>query len=172
MGYDGPMYALRCTERLRKRVAVPFAAEPIPSSTTILGDWFVGLQSFGRRQLVLAISARTLLPVLLPARNVRDLPTTLPDAVARVLLRLGVPDAAVASECAEMTEAVVSKTNDRRILGSMNDFARMLDGWLRPGRDDLVDAALDLARAPCGPIAMDSPNRLTLRLFENARPSV
>ena len=163
------MYALRCTERARKRMAVQFAVAPI-HSTTVLGDWFVGLQFFGRRQLVLAVSARTLLPVLLPARNVRDLPTALPDAVARMLLALGVPRTAVATECAEMKDAVIAKTNDRRVLGSMNDFARMLDGWLPPGRDDLIDAALDLARAPCGPIGMDSPNRLTVELFGLARP--
>jgi len=52
--------------------------------------------------------------------------------------------------------------NRRTILGSMNDFDRMLDP--APGQS-LTSAALELAEAPCGPIAMESPNRATVHLF-------
>ena len=41
-------------------------------------------------------------------------------------------------------------------------------GWVKltlaPGQS-LTSAALELAEAPCGPIAMESPNRATMNLF-------
>jgi hypothetical protein len=46
----------------------------------------------------------------------------------------------------------------------MNDFDRMLDSYRRPGRT-LVDIALELAEAPCGPIAMQSPKDVAAELL-------
>jgi hypothetical protein len=57
----------------------------------------------------------------------------------------------------------VAPTNDRRVLGSINDFDRMLEAYL-DGRP-LVEVALHLSEAPCGPIAMESPGRATIALF-------
>jgi hypothetical protein len=62
-----------------------------------------------------------------------------------------------------MSECFVTTTNDRRILGSMNDFDRMLDSYI-DGRP-LLDVALHLAEAPCGPIGMASPREETVRVF-------
>jgi hypothetical protein len=45
----------------------------------------------------------------------------------------------------------------------MNDFVRMLDAFL-DGRP-LVEVALQLAEAPCGPLGMECPRRATLALF-------
>jgi hypothetical protein len=62
-----------------------------------------------------------------------------------------------------MGPCTVTGTNDRRVLGSMNDFVRMLDAYL-DGRP-LVEVALHLAQAPCSPLGMVSPRRTTMALF-------
>jgi hypothetical protein len=71
--------------------------------------------------------------------------------------------AKVAEEEDAMRDAVMATTNNRRVLGSMNDFANMLDAYL----DDrcLTEVALHLADSPCSPIGMNSPREATLTLF-------
>jgi hypothetical protein len=71
---------------------------------------------------------------------------------------------AIREELQAMTDIVFARTTNRSILGTMNDFDRMLDA--APGQS-LTSAALELAEAPCGPIAMESPDRATRKLFAN-----
>jgi Uma2 family endonuclease len=75
------MVILRCTRELLARVTRA-PAEPAATSTTRLGDWYVALVRLGRRQYLLAISERTRLPVVVPARDARGMAETL--AVASV----------------------------------------------------------------------------------------
>ena len=67
-------------------------------------------------------------------------------------------------ELQAMTDFVFARTTNRSILGTMNDFDRILDA--APGQS-LTSAALELAEAPCGPIGMESPDRATRKLFAN-----
>jgi len=53
------------------------------------------------------------------------------------------------------------------LLGTMNDFDRMLDP--APGKS-LISAALELAETHCGPIGMGSPDRVTVNLFDVVAP--
>ncbi len=62
-----------------------------------------------------------------------------------------------------MGQCTVTSASDRRVLGSMNDFVRMLDKDL-DGRP-LLEVALQLAEAPCGPLGMESPLKTTTALF-------
>src|SRR5207244_3984031 len=105
-----------------------------------------------------------LLPVLVPARNAKSLPARLPEVVAEVLSAIGIADAAIRREVAEMSRVVLGRTSDRRVLGSMSDFAFMLKFHLDDG-GTLLDAALELAESPCKPIEMQSPRRATVALF-------
>ena len=66
-----------------------------------------------------------------------------------------------------MGEVRIGRTENRRILGSMTDFAWLLDSYLTPGRS-LEDVALHLAEAPCGPIGMLSPDDVAPRLLSSA----
>ena len=138
------------------------AAADAPSSSTLLGDWYAHVLFVQRRPLVLAVSARTLLPVLVPARDPATLGPRLCVELGLVLAALGIPHALIREEQLQMTEVVFDRTVSRQILGSMNDFDRLLD--LAPG-ESLTSAALQLARAPCRPIGMKSPDRATARLF-------
>src|SRR6266478_5798438 len=147
------MFTLRCTARLRNPLGMTEDTASTPASTK-LGDWYAHLL-FTRPQLVLCVSERTLLPVLIPARNGSLLVSRLREAVGEMLRALAVAEAAVAAEEDAMMDAVIGKTMSRRVLGSMNDFVRMLDSYR--GAGTLLQVSLRLAETPCGPLQMNRP---------------
>jgi hypothetical protein len=160
------MVVLRCTRKLLRRLRVKPDEAP-PESSTLLGDWYANVLFVNRRPLVLAVSSRTLLPVLVPARDPASLPARLAAAVEQMLRALGVREARIKEESAKMKEVVFAATSSPVILGTMNDFDRMLIA--APGTA-LLDEALQLAKAPCGPIGMESPERATAALFGAPSP--
>lgn len=158
------MYTLRCTAKLLKQMRTTPAPTP-PASTTRLGDWYTNRIQVGRTPIVLAVSEKSLLPVLLPARGVAKLPTLLPDAVAEVLAFLEIPEDAIRAEIAAMKEGcVVAKTASRVVLGSMNDMARMTEAHIRSG-SPLQDTSRYLTTVPFSPLKMHRPMRITQGLF-------
>lgn len=159
------MFILRCTARLLTRLNVKPEASPEPPSTR-LGDWYAHLIFTRPAQLVLCVSERTLLPVLIPARDIGSFVPRLREAVADVLRGLNVPDEAILEEEEAMADAIVAKTASRQIVGSMNDFVRMLAAYRGPlASTPLLDLALWLAETPCGPLRMNTPRDETVRLF-------
>lgn len=67
-----------------------------------------------------------------------------------------------------MGESVASATASRQVLGSMNDFAYLMEAY-RERSTSLLEVALNMAEAPCSPIGMNSPRRATLELFSKPR---
>jgi len=130
-------------------------------SSTWLGDWYATLVFLRSARFVLCLSERTLLPVVLPARELATLGTRLASAAGQVMAAIGVPAEVARDEQDRMAEAVVARTASRRVLGSMNDFAFMLAAQFDPNAS-LLDLSLDLAETPCGPLRMESPMRATL----------
>ena len=155
------MVVLRCTRKLLRWLREK-PVEDAAASSTLLGDWYANLLWVYRKPLILAVSARTLLPVLIPARDSGALAPRLAAALGEVLGALGVPLQQLEEEQRQMAKIVFAQTNSRTILGTMNDFDRMLDP---AAGQSLTSAALELAEGPCGPIAMESPNRATVNLF-------
>lgn len=161
------MFTLRATSKLLKRMkATPDASPPPP--TGLLGDWYANVHLLRPAHLVLAVSERTLLPVVVPAREMRDLPERIALAAGDVLRAIGVSEEQVIRELRHMCEWNVAKTNNRSVLGTMNDFA-----WMMEAGDGetttLLERALLLARCPCGPLEMDSPREATVALFAAAQ---
>src|SRR5438034_9676807 len=104
------MFTLRCTAKLRKRLGTT-EETPSPPPSTTLGDWYAHLL-FTRPQLVLCVSERTLLPVLVPARDGSLLVARLRDAAGQMLAALGVAAAAVASEQEAMMAAGIGQAGE------------------------------------------------------------
>ena len=102
---------------------------------------------------MLALSGVTLLPLVLPAAPFKTLATRVGEAVGQVLGGLRIDPARAAAEVAAMNECFVTTTNDRTVLGMMNDFTKMLPFYLEGG--SLLGAALKLAECPCSPLGMD-----------------
>jgi len=152
--------ALRCTRKLLKRL--PITAEPMPSSTW-LGDWYANPIAIGRARLILCMSERTLLPVVLPARELSQLPTRLVAGVGDVLRALGVAEAAVLAEQARMSPIAYAPTKSRVVLGTMNDFAFHL-GFILESGCSLLTASVELSGTPCS--AIDGfPDKATCEVF-------
>ncbi len=117
------MFTLRCTRRLLSRFPPAGGPTDEDQSTTVLGDWYANVLNVARLRLVLCTSDRSLLTVLVPAKNLSALPGRLTGAVAAMLAELRVAPAAIERERRAMDVHRIAPTASRRVLGSMNDFA-------------------------------------------------
>src|SRR5207245_6167044 len=68
LSFGRAMVVLRCTRKLLRWLREK-PVEDAAASSTLLGDWYANLLWVYRKPLILAVSARTLLPVLIPARS-------------------------------------------------------------------------------------------------------
>ena len=158
------MVILRLTRKLLSRVGAPTAVTK--PSTTVIGDWFAQPVSVGNKRFVLLVSEHSRLPVLMPARDLRNLARNFPEALAQVLHALGVPPAAVQKEVEATHEAVVAVTNNRSLLGTLNDFSHLVSYQMSHEPDgSLLDAALWLSRTPVAPLGSRMPDQVTRHLL-------
>lgn len=163
-GVGPAVFVLRCTKKLLGRIEGQTAAErEPPKSTSRMGDWTANLLIARRQQVVLAVNNVTLLPVLLPLAPAKTFLPRFKEAVGEMLMALGIDRRKALAEMAAMHECILTGTNDRRVLGTMNDFGRMLDFYL-DGRS-LAEVSLHLAEAPCSPLAMGRPRDAARELF-------
>jgi hypothetical protein len=158
----------RCTQRLVKRFRLRPVESP-PTSTGLLGDWYANLLNVGSSRLVLCLSERSLLPVILPARN-EVFPGQFPEFLAEVLLGLKLPAERVHEEVGAAREVAFAKPRSRSVLGALNDFG--FHAW-----HELADpryqstplrAALRLSEMPSKPIGYSSPDQVVHSLFESS----
>jgi len=161
---------LRGTSKLLDRLGVRRApAEEV--STTALGDWYANLVRVGPTQFVLCTSERSLLSVVLPARDVkRDLVRNLTAAVASLLADIGVPPDSVVAEMGEMSDYKVGPTASRGVLGHMLDFAVHLDAAFRMDPSmSLHRLSSELSQIPCGPVNYTFPAEQAKALLAEPR---
>jgi len=164
---------LRATQKVLR--LLPQQGHSPGASDTALGDWYVNRIVISRQRLLLLVSEKSLLSILTPARDVKELPERLAETVAARLRRLGIDDAVVAAEIGAMSVVAVAKTADRSVTGQMVDFAKHLtyympeNGW---SEWDLQAAEGKLAQMPCrasGPFdKVIFPRDAALRLLAHA----
>jgi hypothetical protein len=159
------VFVLRCTQKLLDRLS----SKPDPGSgtpDTVLGDWYANLIRVGRIQVVLAVSERSLLPVVVPARDGRALVQRLCEALEPILTEIGVSADEAAAERGAMQRWAVGKTANRRVLGSLNDLAFQLQvGLLNFPDRPLLEQSLWLAKTPLKVIDYCAPDQATLAAF-------
>lgn len=112
------MFTLHCTQRLRDRLKRPLASE-VPEASTVLGNWYATVL-FWKPLLALLVNERTLLPALLPLAPAASLPERVGPELRRVLAAHRIDPAFIEREVAAMAEVVVAKTDNRRVVGTMN----------------------------------------------------
>jgi len=144
------MVVLRATQKLAK--LLPPAGDSSREPDTALGAWYVNRLTVDRQPLLLLVSARSLLAILTPARDVAALPQRLASLVAARLKRLGIAAPLIAAETAAMEPVAVARTVDRSVVGIMVDYARMIPDYLPVGGWDattlpFVEAKLE--ENPC-----------------------
>jgi len=158
------MVVIRGTQKLLRRLG------PVPGvgceSTTPLGDWLGSLFGVGHHRVALFISQHSQLPVVLPGRNLKDLPHQLPLAVGAILDALGIPPHAVRAELNAMADAVVAPTNSRNLVGTLTDLSYALRLRLAQEPDvNLMTLALWLSETPMGPMDYRAPDEVTRQLL-------
>lgn len=121
------MLTLRCTKKILDR----FDAEPDedpPTSTTLLGDWYVKPVSlpYPGRSVVIFVSAKTFLTVILEGRGRKDMPALFRERMINLLERLDLPPELAEHERAESEEMTIARTASRSVLGTMNEIQRSI----------------------------------------------
>jgi hypothetical protein len=150
---------LRGTKKLRDRVK----GSPVgdgDGSTTLLGDWFA-TALFWRPQVVLLVNRRTLLPVFVELAPATTLPDRAPAAIEAVLRRHGVDETFLEREREAMRDVRVAPTDDRSVLGVMNEMVVHATWARQDGEQDLEELSLRLSKLVLGPLRAraGSPDR-------------
>lgn len=154
------MIVLRCTAKLLKRLKIE--KEPLKNpgpSNTALGDWYANVVYVERQPLVLTVSEKSLLPLLIPARDLDQLPGHLMRTLIERLQKMELPETVIRQEIARMDPFSYGKTANRSVLGTMNEFASMLKYASRSHPDwGLVDMMDWLGDTPCSPLGYQFPS--------------
>lgn len=144
------MFSLHCTKKLLDRIKPELEAPR--AGTTRLGNWYA-TALFWKPQMALVVNERTLLPVFLPLAPAATLAQRFPIALREVLRALDMPAEFIDSEISGMGEVVYAKTANRSVLGVMNEFVYLAEGYRdQDGSIDPAGLSLRLAGTPCGPL--------------------
>jgi hypothetical protein len=157
------MFVVRATAKLLKKLKSDAEENPL-NSTGVLGDWYCNVAIIQKQHLIICVSQKTLLPIILPAKDPAHFPNRLRSELGEVLAKIGVSKEKIDVELAEMEEVVIAKTASRQILGSMNDFLHILDVMLDHGAP-MSQMTWHLGDTPCSPIGMSSPLEETAKVF-------
>jgi hypothetical protein len=155
---------LRATRKLLDRLG-PVVSDPPPSST-VLGDWYAKPFGIGPKRYIILISEKSRLAVLMPGRDVANLPRNFPQALAVQLKRLGVPQALIDRELEACADTIVATTSSKSLLGTLNDFVFMAQARDRRRDDfDLEEEAFSLSHTPVHVLEFTFPAQVARKLF-------
>jgi hypothetical protein len=159
-------HVIHCTKKLLERIKPPTVAAGGTLGTTLLGNWYA-TALFWKPQVALLVNEKTLLPVLMPLAPATDLATRFTEQLANVLAAHGVPQQFIDNELAQMNEVQYAKTSNRSVVGIMNQFSYLAEGYREYlETKDLLTLSLSLSETPCSPLYKSavSPDR-ELKLF-------
>lgn len=152
LSHNGAVLIVRGTKKLRDCLKTAAAATLDDVSTTALGDWF-GTVLTWQPQAVLLVNTQTLLPVLVPLAPTATLLQRIPACVADALRSQGIDEQLVANEMASMSPVRIAPTNDRQMLGVMNELTFQAQHARARGDEDLRSLSAALATVILGPLA-------------------
>ncbi len=153
------MLVVRGTKKLRDRLrGAPAVNGDV--STTELGDWFA-TALFWRPQVALLVNTRTFVPVFMELAPAATLLDRAPAAIEAVLRHHGVDAWFLTAEREAMADIRIAPTNDRSVLGVMNEFAVLGEHHQSIEPVDLTQLSVRLAGTPLGPLRKRTgfPNR-------------
>lgn len=170
------MFYLHCTKKLLDRIK-PEIAQP-GQSDAALGNWYATVV-FWKPQVALLVSERTLLPVLMPLAPAATLARRFPAQLAQVLKEHGISAEFIAQEIWRMDKFEYAKTDNRSVVGILNEFVRQAEFWLaaygfkKGDDDDLLAISAKLAETPCSPLYKGpiSPDRALRELVTAGAPT-
>ena len=142
------MFNLYCTQKLRDRLKSDVSPPVLVQHW--LCSWYATSLPW-RPQMVLLVNEQTLLPVLMPLAPAATLMHRIPGEVLRVLQALDLSTVQIEAELDSWRGAVVCKTASRSLVGTMNEFCFLAEGYRdMKGMLDPLSLSLTLAKVPCG----------------------
>lgn len=154
-------FVTHCTKKLLERIKPATIAADGALATTLLGNWYA-TALFWKPQVALLVNEKTLLPVLMPLAPATDLATRFSVHLVDVLAAHGVPQQFIDHELAHMNEVQYAKTTNRSVVGIMNQFSYLAEGYREYlEMKDLLALSLRLSETPCSPLYKSavSPDR-------------
>ena len=144
-------YTLHCTKKLMDRIKAPGTSmDSVP--TNLLGNWYA-TALFWKPQVALLVNEHTLLPVLMPLAPVSTLAERFPAYLTEVLIALDVEADFITAQVATMGEVQFAKTSNRSVLGIVNQFSYLVEGYREYVENSkLLELSLKLAHVPCSPL--------------------
>jgi hypothetical protein len=120
--------------------------------TTRLGPWYATDLKW-RPRVAMLVSESTLLPVVMPLTPAASWSARIAAQVATALAAHGAPTAFIEAELQHMRDRSLGPTASRRLVGVMNEFARLADVHRsHEAHLDLLDLSLRQSTTPCGPL--------------------
>lgn len=120
------MARILCTQRLWKGLRQPGRPPATVDEPTVadarLGSWAAKVARFDRRDLVVAVNARSYLTVVFPLRPTAAFRSHFAGAVRAALEDLGVMEQWIFVECSAVEVAPLARHADRSLLGTLNDL--------------------------------------------------
>lgn len=153
-------YVIHCTKKLLDRIK-PSSIAIGGTSDTLLGNWYA-TALFWKPQVALLVNEQTLLPVLMPLAPATDLALRFPECLANVLAAHGLASQFIDQELTLMNEVQYVKTANRSVVGIMNEFSFLAEGYSdHLNMKNLLALSLKLSETPCSPLykTVISPDR-------------
>jgi hypothetical protein len=166
-------HVIHCTKKLLERIKPATIEAGGALGTTSLGNWYA-TALFWKPQVALLVNEKSLLPVLMPLATAADLATRFPAHLASVLAAHGMPQQFIDHEIAQMNKVRYAKTSNRSVVGIMNQFSYLAEGYREYlETKDLLALSLRLSETPCSPLYKGavSPDRELRRLVSIFHPS-
>ena len=131
------------------------AGPPPPDTgpgTNILGAWYATVL-FWQPQVALFVNEPTRLPLFVPLAPATTIISRMTQTAATIFTALGLPEEFITHETTEMGTHQLTKTANRSVLGTINDFAYLAEAHpTAKNPTDLLELSLRLAQTPCGPL--------------------
>ena len=160
------MVTIFATKKLLDRIK-PSSIATGGASNTLLGSWYA-TALFWKPQVALLVNEQTLLPVLMPLAPATDLALRFPECLANVLAAHGVASQFIDQELTLMNEVQYAKTANRSVVGIMNEFSFLAEGYREhQNAKELLALSLKLSETPCSPLYKTaiSPDKALQRLI-------
>ena len=117
------MVTVRCTQKLLKYLRTGTDLRHTDLPTTRLGDWYANLLFARHQRLIICVSERSLLPVIVAAKDSSSFSSWFREGVRSVLWTIGVSTDALNHELQEMVDVSIGRAATRSVLGSLNELA-------------------------------------------------
>jgi len=159
---------LHCSHGLMReldRVSSPALAR----ATNALGDWYARAVPLEGSSRVIAVSSRSLLAVVFPLIEPDELATGFQQAVAHLLLRIGLGPDEVERELVQMTPTLLRSTRRADLPGRLYAAVAHARSALRQVAADgpVLELEDRLARTPRQSLDRRTPAEATLRAFRH-----